>query len=176
MNFTTIQTDRIQLRKFREDDIENVFKGLSHPDVIKYYGISFSSLESTRAQMEFFRNLEENKTGLWLAICSEDNQTFYGAVGLNNRNHVHKKAELGFWLLPAYWGKGIIHEAVPLICEYGFREMMLHRIEAMVETENIKSKNALLKLKFEHEGTLKDCEIKNSRYISLDIFAKLNHE
>ncbi len=68
--FTPIQTNRLLLRQFLEADLENVFKGLSHPDVIKHYGVSYSTLEETKQQMKFFADLETNKTGQWFAVCS----------------------------------------------------------------------------------------------------------
>ena len=43
MKFPTIKTSRFRLRQFTDADLENVFKGLSHPEVIKYYGVSFNS-------------------------------------------------------------------------------------------------------------------------------------
>lgn len=60
-----------------------------------------------------------------------------------------------------------------LIYNYGFDELGLHRIEGFVETENKNCKNAMAKLDFQHEGTMKDCEIKNGQFISLDIYVKL---
>jgi len=86
----------------------------------------------------------------------------------------HRKAEIGFWLLTEYWGKGIVSEAIPLILDYAFRELKLHRIEAFIETENLNCKKVIIKLGFQHEGTMKDCEIKNGEFISLDIYAKFS--
>jgi len=43
-----ILTDRFRLRNFVQSDIEDVYKGLSHPEVIKYYGISYTSLEKPK--------------------------------------------------------------------------------------------------------------------------------
>jgi [ribosomal protein S5]-alanine N-acetyltransferase len=174
--FPIIKTERLLLRQFIESDIESVFKGLSHPDVIKYYGVSYSTLEDTKEQMKFFTDLEENETGIWWAVCSLNDRTFYGAGGLNNLSKEHKKAEIGFWLLTDFWGQGIMAEAIPLICKYGFNKFALHRIEGLVETENLNCKKALGKLDFKHEGTMRDCEIKNGRFISLDIYAILNKE
>jgi len=173
MEFPIIKTERLLLRQFKESDLENVFKGLSHPDIIKYYGVSYPSLESTKEQMDFFAGLEKNETGIWWAICSPENKTFYGAGGLNSLNKEHRKAEIGFWLLTDFWGKGLMTEAMPLICNYGFENLGLHRIEGLVETNNINCKRAMAKLAFEHEGTMKDCEIKNGKFISLDIYAKI---
>ena len=171
--FPIIKTERLLLRQFVDNDLENVFKGLSHSEIIKYYGVSFQTLEATKEQMTFFADLDKNETGIWWAVCSADNNTFYGAGGLNSLNKEHKKAEIGFWLISEFWGKGIMKEAMPLICNYGFNNLELHRIEGFVESENTNCKNAMAKLDFQHEGTMKECEIKNGRFISLDIYAKV---
>ncbi len=107
---------------------------------------------------------------------SLDNKIFYGAGGLNNLRKEHRKAEIGFWLLTDFWGQRIMKEAIPLICNFGFTNLGLHRIEGFVESENSNCKRALDKLDFSHEGTMKECEIKNEKFISLDIYAKINTE
>lgn len=174
--FPILITKRLLLRQFTYSDLENVFKGLSHPDIIRYYGVSYKTLEETKEQMQFFKDLEDNDTGIWWAICSLDNKTFYGAGGLNSLSKEHKKAEVGFWLLSDFWGQGIMTEALPLICKHGFDELGLHRIEGFVETENMNCKRGMEKLKFIHEGTMRDCEMKNGTFISLDIYAKFSTE
>lgn len=172
LTFPVLHTERCLLRQFKEDDLENIFKGLSHPDIIQYYGVNYTSLEATKAQLTFFSDLEKEETGIWWAICSPDNAEFYGAGGFNNLSKTHKKAEIGFWLLTEYWSKGLMTEVMPVICNYGFHSLDLHRIEGFVESDNMLCKKAMHKLNFQLEGTMKDCEIKNDRFISLDIYAK----
>lgn len=156
------------LREIEEKDLAKVFAGLSHPEVIRYYGVSYTSLEATREQMDWFQ--EEGQW--WWAICSPDNRVFYGAAGLNGLDPQKKKAEIGFWLLPQFWGKGIIAEVVPKLVEYGLKELDLHRIEAFVETENTLAKRVMDKLDFRLEKTLWNCELKNGKPISLDVYIK----
>jgi hypothetical protein len=79
IDFPTIRTDRLLLRQFVDSDIENVYKGLSAPEIIQYYGVSYKTLEDTKDQMRFFADLEKEGTGIWWAVCSLDNKTFYGA-------------------------------------------------------------------------------------------------
>ena len=169
--FPIFKTARFLLRQFNEADLENVYTGLSHPDVIKYYGVHYTSREDTQKQLRWFAELERNGTGIWWAVCSPDNQLFFGAAGLNDLHEKNRKAEIGFWLLPQFWGRGIIEEVVPFVVEYGFNKLGLHRIEALVETENVNCKKVMDKLDFVQEGTMKECEIKNGRWISLDIYA-----
>ncbi len=173
--FPTLKTSRYLLRQFVESDLDNVYKGLSDPEIIKYYGVSYKTLEDTKEQMRFFSDLEKEGTGIWWAICSLDNKTFCGAGGLNSLSKIHQKAEIGFWLLKEFWGQGIMTEVLPIICKYGFNNLELHRIEGFVESDNSICKTAMKKLAFNHEGTMIDCEIKNGKYISLEIYSKIKY-
>jgi ribosomal-protein-alanine N-acetyltransferase len=53
------------------------------------------------------------------------------------------KAEIGYEMHPDYYGKGIMHEAMQRIIEYGFSAMKLKTIEALPDKQNIKSVNLL---------------------------------
>ncbi len=170
-SFPKIETERFNLRQFTDQDIENVYYGLSHPDVIKFYGVSFDSLEATKEQMNWFADLEKNEKGLWWAVCSKETGTFCGAGGLNDWDKEHRKAEIGFWLLPECWGKGIMKEVMPVICNFAFNQMGIHRIEGFVVSDNDNCKRAMAKLDFKYEGTMVDCEMKNDKFISVDIYA-----
>lgn len=171
--FPILKSERLHLRQFTDQDIQDVFRGLSHPEIIKYYGISFDSLEATKEQMTWFKDLEQNETGIWWAICSKEDRTFLGAGGINEWSKKHSKAEIGFWLLPEYWGKGLMKEGMELILNYSFDTLNIHRIEGFVEPENKNCKRGLAKLHFVHEGTMRDCEVKNGRRISIDIYSKI---
>lgn len=88
--FTVLESKRIILRQFGESDLENVFKGLSHPAIIKYYEIHFDSLEATKEQMKWFSDLEKNKIGIWWTVCSKVDGEFLSAVGLNDMSTENK--------------------------------------------------------------------------------------
>lgn len=174
--FPVLESDRIILRQFIDSDLESVFSGLSNPEIIKYYGISFETLEATKEQMTWFADLERNEKGIWWAVCSKEDGRFLGAGGLNDLNKKDKKAELGFWLLPENWGKGYMSEAMPLIFDHAFNSIGLHRIEGFVYSKNANCKKALSKLDFTYEGTMRDCEIKDGNYVSMDIYSKISGE
>lgn len=174
MNFPILKTPRFLLRQFSNNDLENVYKGLSHPKVIKYYGVSYDSLEATNVQMNWFSQLEKEETGIWWAIDSITDNQFCGAIGFNDLDKQHQRAEIGFWLLPESWGKGTVSEILPFVCRHAFENLGLHRIEAQVETENLQCQRALKKANFIYEGTLRECEYKEGNYISLAIFSLIN--
>lgn len=114
-DFPTIRNSRLLLRQFSDKDIESVYRGLSHPEVTRYYGVSYDSLEATKEQMEWFAKIEREESGIWWVICSADDGEFMGGCGLNNLSKNHKRAEIGFWLLPTFWNQGVVSEAVPIV-------------------------------------------------------------
>ena len=171
--FPTLQSHDYILREIIPEDRAHIFKGLSDPDVVKYYGVQYDTIEATQAQMDFFQALWDKQTGIWWAINTRENLSFCGAIGLNNLQKQHRKAEFGCWLLKEHWGKGILQKTIPLVCQYAFDNLKLHRLEAWVESENIACKKRLESLGFQHEGTLTDCEIKFGRFISLSMYALL---
>lgn len=113
-------TDEILLRPIVPPDLDHIYQGLSHPDVIRYYGISYKTRSETEAQMKWYQQIAEEGSGVWWAIVSRYGTDFYGACGFNNYSQMHRKAEIGFWLLPEYWGLGIIASSVRLICDHAF--------------------------------------------------------
>lgn len=173
MEFPIIETERLILRQIVESDLQNIFKGLSDPMVTQYYGISFETLEATKEQMVWFRELEEKKTGRWWAVCTKEEGLFCGAGGFNDWSRQHKKAEIGFWLLPQFWGKGYLKEAMSQIMDHGFNEMNMHRIEGYVDANNTKCKSAIDKVEMVHEGTMRECEMKGNEFVSIAIYSKL---
>lgn len=171
--FPEILTENLLLRQIVSSDLENIFAGLSHPDVIRYYGVSFATIKETKEQLNWYADLEKTGTGIWWAICTKSEGEFLGAAGFNNLSCENRKAEIGFWLMPRNWGKGVLTEVLPQILKYAFEVAKLHRVEAFVEEANTNCISLLNKMNFTKEGTMHDCEIKNDEFINLVIFAKL---
>lgn len=174
--FPEIRTERLWLRRIVEEDIIYVHKGLSHPEVIRFYGVSYTTLEATTEQMEFYRKTLEDRSGIFWAICDRNTGEFMGVGGFYEYSEVHRKAEVGYWLLPEYWSKGFMTEGMGALVEYGFTRMHLHRIEGFVETPNIACRRAMDKLNFRHEGKLRDYERKNGEFISLEVYSLLESD
>ena len=167
-----LKSNNYNLRLFNQDDLENVFRGLSDPTVILYYGVSFDSLEATQEQINWYAKIESENTGRWRAICSSTDNSFLGAVGLNDWDQETGVAQIGYWLLPEYWGKGVLKETFPIFLDFAFNHLKIKKIEAEVETLNVSSRKLLESSGFTYEKTLKDCEMKYGKLISLDIFSK----
>jgi len=169
-----LRTERQVLRPIRDTDIENVHRALSHPKVIKYYAVQYLTLEATEEQMKWFRNIVANETGQWWALEESSSESFVGGIGITSIDKKHKRGELGYWLLPEYWNKGFMREALSAVIGFAFKELGLHRLMAEVETENKSIRKLVQGLGFKHVGTLREVEKGDSNWISLDIFGLLS--
>lgn len=173
--FPELRGERFLLRAFTDADQPAVFRALSHPEVIRYYGVSYATLEATGEQMAWFERMYKEGSGIWWAICRPDAPAeILGGCGFNNWEQEHRRLELGYWLLPEHWGQGVMSECLPLILRHAFSAMNVHRVEAEVETENLASSRLLLRHGFVCEGRRRECEVKNGAFISLDNFGLLN--
>ena len=167
-----LESKRCFLRKIKVSDIDEVFRGLSHPDVIRYYGVSFRNLSETKTQMKFYDDLINNDEGVWWAVCDKINNAFLGAIGFNDYNSKNKKAELGYWLHKENWGKGYMREILEMVCSFGFNYFNIDIIEAFIETENLSSIKLVLQNGFVQKELLNDYETKNGKTIDLIVFQK----
>lgn len=171
-----MKTQRLHLQEVRQSDIDHIYKGLSHPDVIKYYGVSYTTLEETQEQMSWYKDLVASQRGIWWCVRQAESGTFVGAGGFNGWNHEHAKAEIGFWLLPNFWGLGYMKEAMSEMLNYGFCVMKLNRVEGFVEASNMNCKRAIEKIGLSMEGTMRETEKKAGNFIDVDIYRILKRE
>lgn len=164
------------LKEIESSDIANIHRGLSDPEITKYYAVHFPTLEATQEQMDWYADLTKNGAGKWWGIYGRSDNEFRGAGGYNDLDKEHKKAEIGLWLLKEYWGQGILKEVMPMLFDLGFNELGLNRIEGYVLNENTKCKRGLEKINFTFEGTLREWEYKNGEKIDVDVYSILKKE
>lgn len=169
-----LTTERFELQTIVTEDQQFIYEGLSHPQVIPFYGVRYNSFEATKAQMEFYESLSKSGTGYWWKIIEKKTGERVGAIGYNNFNAPHNRTEVGYWLLPQYWKQGILSEVFPVVIDHLLQKKQVHRIEALVEDGNADSNRLLERMGFIYEGTMRDCEIKEGRYISLRMYSLLS--
>jgi ribosomal-protein-alanine N-acetyltransferase len=161
------------LEPIQREDQAFVFRGLSDPEVIRYYGVSYDSLEATADQMDFYDRLITEKSGAAFKLVDRKSGESMGVLAAYLFQPAHQRIEIGFWLIPEFQGKGIMRSALPVFIQILTNQFELHRIEAMVETDNTASCSLLEKTGFQKEGILRDYEIKNGKRISLVVYSLL---
>lgn len=176
MQQVNLQTERLELRTIQTSDDAFILQGLSDKQVTEFYAVHYNTIEEVQEQINFYENLIQSGTGIWWAFSLKGSNKLIGACGLSSLEPENQKAEIGFWLLPGYWGNGYVPEAARAVLNYSFYELNINRLEAIVEGGNAASEKVLQKIGFTFEGRLREREIKNSRFIDLLYYSLLKKD
>ena len=154
--FPNIETKRFLLRPLSINDDKEIFILRSDERVLKY--LDKPKAKTINEAREFIdkitSGIKNNEWIMW-AIEEKNSQKFTGTICLWNLSKDKTKADIGFELLPEFWGKGIIQEVIPSILEYGFYQMQLAVVEGEVDPQNIKSIKLMEKFGFTVENVVK---------------------
>jgi ribosomal-protein-alanine N-acetyltransferase len=173
--FPELTTPRLHLSPVLPEDQAFLFEGLGDPVAMPYNGVYYKTLEDTAEQLKWYQKNWNEGTGVAWKITSLKTTEPMGVISIYHLKPEHRKAELGYWLLPRFWRQGVASEALAAIIPYVKNERGLHRLEAFVEDGNTASERLLKRAGFVPEGTMRECELKFGRFISLHIYALLFH-
>lgn len=149
-----IETKRIILRRFVAEDYPQVLELNSNPQVQKYTGdVLIKTPEEAKETISsvWFKDYEKYGYGRFAVIYKPENKLI-GFAGLKYLPSL-EETDIGFRILPEYWGIGITSEIAGPIIDYGFNELGLSRIIGTVMPENVASAKVLLKTGLKLEKT-----------------------
>lgn len=55
--FPILKTERFILQQVLPEDQQFIFEGLSHPDITRFYGVRYDSMEATKQQMDWYEKI-----------------------------------------------------------------------------------------------------------------------
>jgi len=99
-----------------------------------------------------------------------------GTCGYYDWNKTAQRAEIGYDLDPAYWGQGIMNEALRVVLKHGFEEMRLNRIQAIIDSRNVRSLRLVQRLGFKKEGVFRQRSYFNGQFRDDVCFSLLKKE
>jgi len=99
-----------------------------------------------------------------------------GAISLMNYEAMFKVAEIGYWIRSDLAGRGLATEAARAVCDFGFDEARLHRIELRAWVENPASIRIAEKLGFTREGLLREASWAQAGYQDMYIYGLLESD
>jgi [ribosomal protein S5]-alanine N-acetyltransferase len=173
--FPVIETERLILRQITNDDVKEVFELRSNPETMKY--IPRPLVKTIEDALEHIAMIEEKivtNVGINWGITLKDQPKVLGIIGYYRMQPENYRAEIGYMLLPEYHNKGIISEAVNRLITYGFDDLNLHSIEAVIDPENFASEKVLLKCGFVKEAHLKESEFYEGKFLDKVIYSLLS--
>ena len=173
-----LDTSRLVLKGFTPEDMTFIFEQLPKEEIKKLLG--------HRSDEEYKKEEGKQKNGyasynrrfVLFLLIEKESQTIFGRCGLHNWNADHSRAEIGYSIeIPEFKQKGLMSEAVEAIIAFGFRDLKLNRIEALVGEGNIPSLKIMSKFNFTKEGVLREhSNIAESKFENSLVFSLLKSE
>jgi RimJ/RimL family protein N-acetyltransferase len=154
--FPRIETARLILRAPTLDDEEAMFQVGSDPLVTKYLGRAPPTRQTVREKLvKVLEGIHAGTNIIWI-LSDRDTGAYLGSACLWNWNEPHFRAEVGYDLASASWGRGLVTEAMTAVIRVGWERMKLHSFEGHVHPENQGSIRVLEKLGFRKEAHFRE--------------------
>ncbi|GAA6765257.1 GNAT family N-acetyltransferase [Flavobacterium sp. CGRL1] len=174
--FPVIETERLLLRRITNDDVNEVFELRSNPETMKFIPRPLvKDNEDALLHIAMIEEKIETNIGINWAITLKGNPKLLGIIGYYRMQPENYRAEIGYMLSPDFHGKGIIPEAVNVLLKYGFENLKLHSIEAVIDPENYASEKVLQKCGFVKEAHLRESEFWEGKFLDKVIYSLLNN-
>ena len=155
-----LQTERLSIRDFNENDSESLFQLYRIPETSQFESWSIVDDETEATEILQFWTKEQGadpRKGYTLAVELKESATFIGLIGLDRGFSVEtdnsRVGFVGFRYFPVHWNKGYATEALSAILSWGFESLGLQRIHSGCMVENAASARVLEKAGMRHEGT-----------------------
>lgn len=146
----TLETNRLILRKWREEDAEDVYEYAKSSKVGPRAGWKpHENLEKTKGLLKMF--IEQDET--WAIVLKENNKVI-GSLGMHKAEAEYEKT-LGYVIGEAYWGQGFMKEAAIAAMRYMFDEEGIEQISVYHFPFNSQSKRVIEKIGFRYTGVKK---------------------
>jgi len=149
----TLETERLILRAWHENDADDFFAYAKHPEVGLNGGWPpHTTRDESLEVIRYF--IKEND--IWAIVLKENNRVI-GSVGLHKdskRPNISVK-ELGFVVSADYWGMGIATEASKRVIAHAFEDMGLDLVSTYHKSFNARAKRVVEKCGFTCEGMLR---------------------
>jgi RimJ/RimL family protein N-acetyltransferase len=148
---------------FREDPTLGVLIGADEDPTENSVRRFIARQPGLRARGEF----------LGLAVSDASKRPFLGHVMLHTLAWRHRRAEVGYWLVPSARGQGVGRTAVSLLVDWAFETLELDRVEITTTPDNDAARALARSLGFTQEGVLVSRNLERGRRVDVVILARL---
>ncbi len=172
-----IETQRLKLTGYSSQDMTFIFENFSRDEIKKILG--HRTDEDYQMEEYKYKNgyASYNRGFILFMLTEKTTKLIIGRCGLHNWNKEHHRAEIGYNISDKnFKRKGLMTEAVSSIIDYGFNKLNLHRIEALIGSNNIPSLKIIERHHFTKEGLLRQHYFVTDKFEDSVVYSLLYNE
>ncbi len=172
--FPQLESERLRLRQLVRADAEDVLRFKGNYAVTRYNGGQpYTERTQALALIERLNSGYDDKRSVVWGIALKPADAIIGLLGYKSWIRADYRAAIGYDLAQAYWGRGLMPEAVRAILDFGFAQMALNRVEADVNAANRASIRVLQKVGFTCEGLQPEQYYEDGAFHDIALFGLL---
>ncbi len=168
-----LETERLLMRPFEEDDAENVLAASRDPEILRW--MPWASAQTMTTATDWCTTHSHPDPGRAINFAIVGGDGFAGSIGLGRTDWTDGRAEVGYWIAPWARRKGYAVEATRGIAAYAF-ERGMHRIELLAATEHVASQGVAVKAGFTRECVLREAMLIGAGRVDAVLFSLLESE
>lgn len=176
--FPVLQTARLTLREMVRADAPALLALRGDAQVMRWCGddsvVELAQAEQLIEVYAAWRRMRFPATQ-WALERREDGRLI-GACALSNWRPVCGSCSVSYELAREAWGAGYMHEALHAALDWGFAQMVLHRVEARIHPDNARSAALAQRLGFVREGLLREAGFWGGRHHDMAQWGLLRRE
>lgn len=178
MKSTLDINDEIRLELINESHSKSIFELVNENRAYLREWLTFVDKMQSVEFAENFVNgtMQRNKEGIEYAFVIINQESLIGRVGIYKIDMQNKFGEIGYWLDEKMQGNGIITASCKKIIDFSFNDLKLNRLEIKCGIQNSKSEAIAHRLNFKKEGTIRQGELVNEKFVDLNLFSLLKEE
>ena len=175
--FPELITERLRLNRLSETDLPELYIHRSDPKNMHFiHRDPPQHPGEVRALYDKIQGAYENQEGIAWAIRWKEHSELMGTIVYHNMKKEHFRAEIGYLIHHPWWNRGIASEAVAAVMKYGFEQLGLHTIEAVINPSNAASEKVLTRNGFVKEGYFRENYFYNGKFFDSEIYTAFNPE
>jgi len=171
-----LYTPRLILKSITPQIINELFESKDEEEIKLYFNVEEDGYKHLKEMYE--KGMETHRFSLfYFLLIDKESDNVIGECGFHTWNKPHRRAELFYSLRnDEFKRKGFMTEALMKIIDFGFKELDLHRIEALVANWNIASIKLLENYSFMKEGTMREDYVVDGRNEDSECYSLLRWE
>ena len=175
-NQIEIRTPRLILKSITPAIIHELFNSKSKEEIISYFGFDETGYAHYKEMHE--KGMETHRISIFVFLLIEKESGLpIGECGFHTWNALHRRAEVFYNMRDENQKKkAYMTEALEAVLKYGFTELNLHRIEALIDAMNEPSLKLLLRYGFTKEGTVREDYVVDGKNEDSDCYSLLKWE
>jgi RimJ/RimL family protein N-acetyltransferase len=172
-----LRGERVYLRSAERSDLSLFVRWLADAEVAHHLAVRSPISEAMEAKWFDQMVEQQGRDRYHFVICLLSDGRPIGATDLREINLEDGRAAFGIVIGEKdHWNQGYGTDALSAICDFGFGQLRLERIQLDVYADNARAQRSYEKAGFRSEGTLRHGHFSDGRFVDVERMALLRDE